>query len=282
MRDLDLVTNSLLLYSCLYFGAIACFAAWEGLAPRRSLVRPLRRRWLANFAVTAIDTVLIRALLPLTTIGAAALAAERGSGLLNQLAAPAYAGWIVTFLVLDASRYAQHVAMHRVSSLWRLHRMHHTDADYDFTTALRFHPVESLLTTGFSLLVVAAIGPPVAAVCAYELLFTAVAPFAHANIRMPARLDRWLRLVVITPDMHRVHHSALESDILSNFSGVSPWWDRLFGTYRAAPALGHDAMRIGLPEFTDPDHDRLIWMLANPWLGPDTRSAAIAEAEAGG
>lgn len=280
MRDLEL---GLLLYACCYFGAIACIATWEGLAPRRALARPLRRRWLANFAVIAIDTVLTRALLPFTMIGAAAFAAERGGGLLNQLAFPAEAAWLLAVLALDGSRYAQHVALHRIPWLWRLHRMHHTDADYDFTTALRFHPVESLLTTGCSLLVIAALGPPVAVVCAYEILFTAVAPFAHANVRIRPRIDRWLRLVVVTPDLHRVHHSALESETDSNFASASPWWDRAFGTYRAAPALGHDAMRFGLPEFSDPRHDGLGWMLANPWLDPgSTRSASIVDAEAGG
>lgn len=279
---LDLASNGPLLYACLYFGAIAGMATWEGLAPRRTLRRPLRRRWLANFAVTASDTVLARALLPFTSMGASAFAADRGIGVLHEFAAPTAFAWMLAFLALDGSRYAQHVAMHRVPWLWRLHRMHHTDADYDFTTGLRFHPIEALLTTSVSLAVVLALGLPVAAVCAYELLFTAAALFAHGNVRLPGRVDRWLRLVVVTPDLHRVHHSAAEPEMSRNFSGVSPWWDHAFGTYRAAPALGQIAMRVGLPEFSDPRHDRLTWMLVNPWLDAGERRAPTAGAPAGG
>jgi sterol desaturase/sphingolipid hydroxylase (fatty acid hydroxylase superfamily) len=279
---LEPAADGLLYYSCLYFGAIAAMATWEALAPRRALARPLRRRWLANFGVTAIDSLLVRALLPFTSMGAAAVAAERGIGLLNQLAAPPVVGWLAAFVVLDASRYAQHVALHRVPSLWRLHRMHHTDADYDSTTALRFHPTESLLTTGIALILVLALGLPVAAVCAYELVFTGVAFFAHANVRLPARTDRWLRRLVVTPDLHRVHHSASEIESDSNFGGVFPWWDRAFGSYRSAPALGHDAMRLGLTDFADPRHEKLTWMLANPFLEARATGAPVSEIAAGG
>jgi sterol desaturase/sphingolipid hydroxylase (fatty acid hydroxylase superfamily) len=282
MRDLGLAETGLLFYACVYFGGIAGMATWEALAPRRALICPLRTRWLGNFAVTLIDTLVVRALLPFLSVGAAVFAERRGIGLLHHGALPATAAWLIAFLALDGSRYAQHVALHRVPWLWRLHRMHHTDRDYDFTTALRFHPLESLLTTGFSLAVVIALGLPAGAVSAYEILFAAVALFAHGNVGLPARADRWIRSVVITPDLHRVHHSALDRETHSNFASVSPWWDRAFGTYRAAPALGHDAMRVGLPEFSDPRHQALGWMLVNPWLGAGADPALISDAETAG
>jgi len=282
MRDLDLVGTGLLIYACIYFGGIAWMATWEGFARRRALVRPLRMRWLGNFGVTLIDTLAVRALLPFLSVGAASFAAARGIGLMNEASSPAALAWLLAFLALDGSRYAQHVALHRVPFLWRLHRMHHTDGDYDFTTGLRFHPLESLLTTGFSLIVVLVLGLPVGAVSAYEILFAAAALFAHGNVGLPARVDRCLRWVVITPDLHRVHHSALARETHSNFASVSPWWDRAFGTYRAAPALGYEAMRVGLPEFTDPRHQALAWMLVNPWLGAGEGPALVSEAEAEG
>lgn len=282
MRELDLVGAGLWLYAWIYFGGIAAMATWEGLAPRRALVAPLRGRWLANFAVTLLDTLLVRAVWPFLSVGAAVFAAERQIGLFHAVSLPASAAWVLALVALDGSRYLQHFALHRVGWLWRLHRMHHTDADYDFTTALRFHPLEALSTTGLAVCVVLLLGLPAAAVLGYELLSTGVALFAHGNVRVPARLDRALRWLVLTPDLHRVHHSANAREMESNFASVCPWWDRAFGTYRAAPALGHDAMRIGLPEFSEPRHQALSWMLANPWLGAGADPAAIAEAEAGG
>lgn len=277
-----IVGQGALTYACIYFGGIALLAVWEGLAPRRALCRPLRRRWLANFAVAGLDALLIGGLLPFLSVGAALFAAERGIGLLQTLALPAPLAWILAWLALDGSRYLQHRALHALPWLWRLHRMHHTDADYDFTTALRFHPLESLVTSGFGVAVVLALGLPVAAVLGYELLFAAVALFAHANVGLPERVDRALRLVVITPDLHRVHHSALAAETHSNFASVSPWWDRAFGSYRAAPALGQRGMRIGLPELGDARPDGLGWMLIDPWLetgrapAPELPAAAAA------
>jgi sterol desaturase/sphingolipid hydroxylase (fatty acid hydroxylase superfamily) len=261
-----LVRHEAMLYGCAYFGGVALAAAFEGIAPRRTPSLPLRGRWLRHFALALFDPLLVRALLPLLEVGAAVAAAEAGFGLFHRIDAPRWLAAVVSLLALDAVRYGQHRLLHRVPLLWRLHRMHHTDVDYDFTTALRFHPLESLVTASVGVLAVAALGAPVEAVVANQVLFVAAVLFAHANVRLPGGLDRALRLVLVTPDMHRVHHSARPDETDSNYGSVFPIWDRLLGSYVPEPAQGHDAMTIGLPAFREPPHRALRWMLANPFL----------------
>jgi sterol desaturase/sphingolipid hydroxylase (fatty acid hydroxylase superfamily) len=214
-----------------------------------------------------VDVLLVRILLPITAVGLALFAEAHGFGLFNIIALPAWASIIISVILLDLAIYLQHVLFHAVPALWRLHRMHHADLEFDVTTGLRFHPVEILLSTGIKLAVVAALGTPAAAVLIFELLLNATSMFNHSNVRVPPAVDRILRWFVVTPDMHRVHHSILRRETNSNFGFNLPWWDRLLGTYRAQPAAGHDGMTIGIEQFRDPRELGLDRMLLQPFRG---------------
>ena len=235
-------------------------------ARRRALSQPKSRRWSANLGVTLLNAILVRVLFPTATVGLALAAAEREWGLFNALAVPLPLAFVVSFLALDLVIWIQHVAFHRVPLLARLHRMHHIDLDIDVTTGLRFHPVEILTSLLVKFAAVIVLGAPAAAVLAFELALNLGSLFNHSNVRMPTRLDRLLRGFVVTPDMHRVHHSIMPEEINSNFGFFLSWWDRLFGTYRAAPRAGHDAMTIGVRDTRDPSVcARLGPMLALPF-----------------
>ncbi len=243
---------------------VAAMIGWELLAPRRDQRIGRRRRWPANLGVVALDTLLVRLLFPMSAVGLALLAEVRGWGLLNAFAV---AGWIaipLAVIVLDLAIYLQHVLFHAVPALWRLHRMHHADLEFDVTTGARFHPLEILLSMIIKLGVVAALGAPAIAVLIFEVLLNATSMFNHGNVRIPAQVDRVLRWMVVTPDMHRVHHSIERRETNSNFGFNLPWWDRLFGTYRDQPAAGHAAMVIGIEQFRDPAELRLDRMLLQP------------------
>jgi sterol desaturase/sphingolipid hydroxylase (fatty acid hydroxylase superfamily) len=270
-------------YALAYFGALAGMAVWEALAPRRALTASLRLRWSGNFAITLLQSLLTWWLFPLASIGVAILAADRGWGLFRLVDAPYWLSFAITLAALDLSRYAQHRLQHSVPLLWRLHRMHHTDQDFDFTTALRFHPLDALLTSAIAFAVVAGLGAPVAAVALYELAFVLMAMFAHGNVRLPGRADALLRRVLITPDMHRIHHSTALAETNSNYGGVVSWWDRLFGSYVAEPAAGHEGMSIGLAAYRDRRHLMLHRMLADPFMGhprPAPSAAGLRPADA--
>ena len=244
------------------FGALAL---WELLAPRRAATVGRARRWPSNIGIVVLDALLVRILIPATAVGVAVIAAQRGWGLLNITPWPPVLEGLIGFLTLDLAIYAQHVAFHKVPVLWRLHRMHHADLDIDVTTGLRFHPIEILLSMLIKIGVVVLIGIPAAAVIAFEVVLNATSMFNHSNAAMPAWLDRIVRLLVVTPDMHRVHHSALRRETDSNFGFNLPWWDRLFRTYRQAPEAGHDGMTVGLPIFRDPKELRLDRLLSQPF-----------------
>ena len=246
-------------------GSFGLIAVAEALAPRRLPAPPVRGRWGINIGMTVMLSVVVALVFPVLSVGMAIVAQRSGFGAFNIVDAPLLLAFVVSFVLLDLARYGVHFALHRFAPLWRLHRIHHSDVDYDCTTALRFHPVEALVTVGVQVAVVAALGAPPIAVLACELVTAFAAMFAHANLRVPERLDRWLRLVVVTPDMHRVHHSADAGESNTNFSSVLPWWDRAFGTYRAAPGLGHDAMQIGLAEVRDARASSLGWLIAAPF-----------------
>ncbi|HEY7742076.1 MAG TPA: sterol desaturase family protein [Burkholderiales bacterium] len=249
------------------FAAVfALMAAWEVLAPRRALTLPKGRRWAANLGVTLLNVALVRVLFPTATVGMALAAESRQWGLFNALPVPAPLAFVASFLVLDLVIWIQHIAFHRTPLLARLHRMHHVDLDFDVTTGLRFHPVEILLSLMVKFAAVMALGAPAAAVLAFELALNLGSLFNHGNVRMPGALDRALRLLVVTPDMHRVHHSIVPEEINSNFGFFLSWWDRLFGTYRAAPRAGHDGITIGVRDTRDPAVcARLAPMLALPF-----------------
>ena len=245
---------------------LATVALWELIAPRRALTDSKGRRWFANLSLVMIDAAVLRFLVPVLPVGMALMCQERGWGALNNAALPAGIEIALAIVALDFVVYIQHALFHFLPVLWRLHRMHHTDLDIDVTTGNRFHPIEILVSTGIKLGAVALIGPPVVAVVAFEVILNGTAQFNHGNIRIPEAVDRWLRLVVVTPDMHRVHHSVIPRETNSNFGFNLPWWDRLCGTYRAQPEQGHTGMSIGLKEFRDPKLLTLPRLLIQPFM----------------
>jgi sterol desaturase/sphingolipid hydroxylase (fatty acid hydroxylase superfamily) len=252
-----------------FAGILAAMAAWEILAPRREQKLVRGKRWPGNIGVVVLDTLLVRLLFPTTAVGLALIAEARGWGLFHALDAPIWAAVPAAVIALDLAIYLQHVLFHAVPALWRLHRMHHADLEIDVTTGVRFHPIEILLSMGIKLGVVAALGLPAVGVLAFEVLLNATSMFNHSNVRMPAWLDRVLRWIVVTPDMHRVHHSIAARETNSNVGFNLPWWDRLFGTYRDQPAAGHDAMTLGVERFRDPAEQRLDRMLTQPFREDD-------------
>jgi len=263
-----ILANEPLIRMTLFLGILGIMAIWEVAVPRRRREIPRLIRWTNNFGVVVLDTVLVRLAFPIVAVGMAILAAERGWGLFNVFETPFWLAFILSVLVLDLAIYLQHVMFHAVPALWRLHRMHHADLEFDVSTGLRFHPIEILLSMGVKLAVVAVLGPPAVAVLVFEVLLNATSMFNHANIHIPERIDRILRLFVVTPDMHRVHHSILPSETNSNFGFNLPWWDRLLGTYRPQPRNGHDGMTIGIEQFRTPRDLWLDRMLIQPIRGP--------------
>ncbi len=251
-----------------FLGVLAAMAVWELAAPRRPLVASRPQRWFSHLAVVVLGTVLVRLIFPVLAVGLASLAEARGWGLLNVVAIPWWLALIASVLVLDLAIYIQHVTFHAVPILWRLHMMHHADRDFDVTTGVRFHPFEIVLSMVIKLAVIAALGPPAVAVVVFEVVLSATSLFNHGNVRIPRGLDRVLRMFVVTPEMHRVHHSVLAHETNSNFGFNLPWWDRLFGTYRAQPGDGHKDMTIGLTQFQDRGPENLWWMLVLPFRGP--------------
>ena len=263
-----LLANEPIVRIGLFLGILAAMALWEVAVPRRRREIPRMVRWTNNFGLVVLDTVLVRLVFPIVAVGMAVFAAERGWGLFNAVEVPVWAAFVLSVLALDLAIYLQHVMFHAVPALWRLHRMHHADLEFDVSTGLRFHPIEILLSMGLKLAVVAVLGPPAAAVLVFEVLLNATSMFNHANIHIPERIDRFLRLLVVTPDMHRVHHSVLPSETNSNFGFNLPWWDRLLGTYRPQPRKGHNGMTIGIEQFRT---QRELWldrMLIQPLHGP--------------
>jgi sterol desaturase/sphingolipid hydroxylase (fatty acid hydroxylase superfamily) len=250
---------------------IACFTLLvfaERLAPRRHRAIALRERWGGNLGLVVVDTILLRTVPPMiTAVGVAALAHARGWGVLGALVyLPTWLDVVLSVVVLDLALYLQHRLFHAVPALWRLHRVHHTDPELDVTTGVRFHPVEMLLSVGFKAGVVVVLGPSVVAVVLFEVLLNAGSLFSHANLRLPATVDRRLRAVLVTPDMHRVHHSADPTETDTNFGFTLSWWDRLLGTYRGQPKSGHDAMAIGVEGFAGHAVLSLYRLLIQPLL----------------
>lgn len=250
-----------------FLGVFAVMALWEILAPRRGRALSRRVRWTNNLALVTLNTVVLRVLIPTAAVGVALLAEDRGWGLLNLAPPPFWIAVVLSVLVLDLAIYLQHVMFHAVPVLWRLHRVHHADLDIDVTTGARFHPIEILLSMIIKMGVVLALGPPALAVLVFEVLLNATSMFNHANARLSLALDRFLRLVVVTPDMHRVHHSIEADETNSNFGFNLPWWDRLMGTYRDQPREGHAGMTIGLNQFRTPRDEWLDRLLVQPFKG---------------
>lgn len=267
MTDL-LLTNEAAIRLAIFLSILIVMAIWEVAAPRRRIEIPRVIRWTNNLGVVVIDTILVRLTYPIVAVGLALMAQEKGWGLFNIFEAPTWVAVLVSIVLLDLAIYLQHVMFHAVPALWRLHRMHHADQAIDVTTGLRFHPIEILLSMGVKLAVVLALGPPAVAVLVFEVLLNATAMFNHSNVRIPLGLDRVLRLFVVTPDMHRVHHSIDPKETDSNYGFNLPWWDRLLGTYTAQPREGHDGMTIGIEQFRTVRDQWLDKMLIQPVRGP--------------
>ncbi len=252
-----------------FFLVFVIMAAWEMISPKRKLITNKLRRWFENIAITLMNTLLIRILFPTGAVGLAFVITGKGWGMLNLMDLPGWIGLIVAVVALDFIIYIQHVIFHAFPILWRFHMVHHADLDIDVTTGNRFHPIEILLSMVIKIASVALIGASPWSVLVFEVLLNATSMFNHSNVNMARRIDRILRLVVVTPDMHRTHHSVIRQETNSNFGFNIPWWDRIFGTYRPDPAEGHKGMTIGLNQFQNPDQHTLIWMLTLP-LGGDT------------
>jgi sterol desaturase/sphingolipid hydroxylase (fatty acid hydroxylase superfamily) len=261
-----LLTHEPVIYAGLFFGTLALVALWESVTPRRVLTASLVQRWRGNGALLVINTALFWMIFPGVGVGSAVLAAEQGWGLLRIIELPYWASFVLAMALLDLGHYLFHYLFHHVPVLWRMHRLHHTDPDFDFSTGLRFHPFEAVLEHGANLVVVLLVGPPLLAVLLFLFAYILTTFWVHGNIRMPYGWDRAMRRVLITPDMHRTHHSLEARETNSNYGGLFSVWDRLFGNYVDGPRLGHDGMVIGLREFRAPRDIEVGGMLMNPFI----------------
>lgn len=261
------MSNEIIIRFGFFVGFFVIIAIGELINPRRILNTSKKVRWFSNISIIILNPIIVRLLFPIMPISLALFARANGWGLMNIYSLPFWLKIIIGVMALDLVIYLQHVMFHAVPMLWRLHMMHHADLDFDVTTGLRFHPIEIILSMGIKLAAITVIGPPALAVLIFEVLLNGTAMFNHSNMRLPLLLDRILRLFVVTPDMHRVHHSVIIRETNSNFGFNLPWWDHLFGTYRSEPAAGHDAMVIGLSQFRDEKRLTFPWLLILPFIG---------------
>jgi sterol desaturase/sphingolipid hydroxylase (fatty acid hydroxylase superfamily) len=267
MISTAIINNELIIRLGFFIGVLSLMALWELLVPYRVLTASKPRRWLYNLSMVGIDTIVVRLIFPAAAVGIAIIAAERQWGLFNNIEAPVWLSTIAVVILMDLIIYFQHVMFHAIPTLWRLHMVHHTDLDIDVTTGNRFHPVEIIISMLIKMAAVILVGPTVVAVIIFEVLLNATSMFNHSNIRLPKTLDRLLRLVIVTPDMHRVHHSAIKRETNSNYGFNLPWWDRVFGTYRNQPEAGHVNMVIGLEQYRDERQLTLGKLLLLPVTG---------------
>ncbi len=250
-----------------FLAVFSALAFWEYLAPARTLRLSRRQRWGANLGLALVSTLVVRLIVPASAIAVAVMASTEGWGLFSRLALPGWLALVASVVLLDLTLYLQHVLFHSVPLLSRLHAVHHADPDFDLTTGIRFHPIEILLSALIKLAAVAALGAPVAAVLVFEVLLNATAMFNHANVSLPGRLEPWVRRLLVTPDMHRVHHSVVENERNSNYGFCLSVWDRLLGTYTSAPG---GELQLGLADWRDPETiATLPGVLRMPFLKAD-------------
>ncbi len=251
-----------------FSGILGAMALWELAAPRRVLTVPKLLRWINNIGIVVINSFLLRIIFPSAAVGVSVFAQKHGWGLFNHFQLPYWVAVVLSVVALDFIIYLQHVMFHAIPVFWRIHRMHHADLDFDVTTGIRFHPMEILLSMLIKSVGVVVLGPPVLGVIIFEVALNATSMFNHSNVRMLRGVDRIFRWFVVTPDMHRVHHSIEERETNSNFGFNLPWWDRLLGTYRNQPRMGHEGMTIGLEDFRDKKHCVMLpGMLSIPFIG---------------
>ncbi len=256
-----------------FFGIFAIMALWELKSPRRPLRSAKPFRWRHNIGLIFFNTLLLRLLFPTAAVGVALYASQQQWGVLNQVDLPLWFEIILAVIILDFCIYLQHRLFHHVPMLWQLHMMHHSDVDLDVTSGARFHPIEIILSMLIKMMLICLLGPAILAVVIFEIILNAVAMFNHSNVRIPLHIERVLRRFVVTPDMHRVHHSVLENETNSNYGFNLPWWDHLFGSYCAQPSKGHDEMTIGLAQFQHPPVQSFLWMLRLPFKDKAGNSA---------
>jgi len=246
------IENEIVIRSTFFFGIFAVMAYWELKSPRRTLLLSRWVRWTSNLGIVFLNSFIVRLLFPAAAVGVAVYASQAGWGLLHVYDAPFFLSLIISVVAMDFIIYLQHVMVHSVPALWRLHRVHHADLDYDLTTGARFHPIEIVLSMLIKFATIVVLGPPVVAVIVFEVILNGMAMFNHANVKLPLGVDKVLRRIIVTPDMHRVHHSVEDDETNSNFGFNLSIWDRLFGTYRDQPRAGHDDMVIGIRKYREP------------------------------
>jgi len=268
----ELITsNEPLIRLGFFIGTFVIIALWEVAAPKRALTVSKAMRWLNNLGIVVLNTIILRLLFPAAAVGVAAFVSEQGWGLLNYYQIPLAVSIVLSVIAMDFIIYLQHVMVHAIPVLWRFHRVHHADLDYDVTTGARFHPIEIILSMFIKFATIMVLGPPIVAVIIFEVILNAMAMFNHGNIRLPKSIDRVLRWLVVTPDMHRVHHSVEDNETNSNYGFNLSIWDRLFGTYIDQPRGGHQGMTIGIHKYRNPKQvDQLPGMLTLPFIGKIT------------
>jgi len=257
-----------------FVGVFVIMALVEAAVPRKDRVQGRGHRWLTNGGLAVVGMLVLRFALPILAVGMAQLATAKGWGLFSYVDWPGWLAVMLSVVVLDLLIFGQHVATHKFSLLWAVHKVHHTDRDIDVTTGIRFHPIEILLSMGYKLMCIMLLGLPALGVFIYEVVLNGFALFNHANLRLPRSFDRILRFLVVTPDMHRVHHSVLQSETDSNYGNFLSVWDRVFGTYVEQPQAGHDGMTIGLAEHQSDKTASLLHSMVLPVLPRPTRSAS--------
>jgi sterol desaturase/sphingolipid hydroxylase (fatty acid hydroxylase superfamily) len=263
---MDIIEHEVTIRLVFFFSIFAAVAIFEQLRPRKKRVLSLAYRWVGNIGIVFFNSFLVRIAFPVVATTMAGIAASEGWGIFNRIDLPVLLEIVMAVMILDCIIYFQHVMFHAVPLLWRLHRMHHSDVDIDVTTGARFHPIEIILSMAIKITAVILIGPSVVAVIIFEVLLNGTAMFNHGNIRLPEKIDRVLRIFLVTPDMHRVHHSVHMDEANKNFGFNLPWWDYIFGTYKSQPRDGHEDMLIGTKEFRETKYQSILGMLAQPFL----------------
>jgi sterol desaturase/sphingolipid hydroxylase (fatty acid hydroxylase superfamily) len=267
------VENNTYLRLGIFIGILLLMACLEFLFPRRTLTQPKSQRWRTNLSLVVIDIIALRLLGPISALAAAEFTMQQSWGLLPRFPLPYFVDVIIGIILLDLAIYWQHVFSHKIPLLWRLHRVHHADRDFDVTTGIRFHPIEIVLSIFYKCIIIFLLGPVVLSIILFEIILNASALFNHANVKIPTGLDKWLRLIIVTPDMHRVHHSSIPHETNSNYGFCLSVWDKIFHSYNAQPTLCHQQMQIGLTQYQTEKPSQLTWCLMLPFSSTSNRAA---------